>query len=75
MSGSKRSPGSAQLHTHFFPQHFDKNESGDYIETSQIPSNVEDSDQPRRMYVREQFTHENAMRGNITESNDSMLRR
>lgn len=66
----KKSPG-PQVHAHFFPQHnqerIDPNDFAD--------GQSEDNDQPRRMYVREQFTHENTVRGNVAESNDPIIRR
>lgn len=69
----KKSPG-PQVHAHFFPQHgherFDPN---DVIDVSS--GQADDSDQPRRMYVREQFTHENTVRGNVAEPSDSIIRR
>lgn len=71
-ASSSKSPGAMQLHTHFFPQQssdrFDSNEG--------VPSTTEDtSDQPRRMYVREQFTHENTVRGNVAEPSETIIRR
>lgn len=78
-TSSKRSPASAQLHTHFFPQQpsqdrFDPNDSYDSVRTGTAGANDE-PDQPRRMYVREQFTHENTVRGNVAEPNESILKR
>lgn len=77
---SKRSPSAMQLHTHFFPQHGqDRIDSSDLHESSRTGTTTaalnDDTDQPRRMYVREQFTHENTVRGNVAESNDSIIRR
>lgn len=76
---SKRSPSAIQLHTHFFPQHSQERfDSSDLHESSRIGTTTapnDDTDQPRRMYVREQFTHENTVRGNVAESNDSIIRR
>lgn len=81
---SKRSPSAIQLHTHFFPQHpsQERFDSSDLHESSRTGTTTatatapnDDIDQPRRMYVREQFTHENTVRGNVAESNDSIIRR
>lgn len=80
-SSPKKSPG-PQVHAHFFPQH--SQERFDPSEDMSSPSATgqttteerrEESDQPRRMYVREQFTHENTVRGNISEPSDSIIRR
>lgn len=68
----KKSPG-PQVHAHFFPQ-----TGQDRYELSDVNDplgEADDSDQPRRMYVREQFTHENTVRGNVAESSDSIIRR
>lgn len=78
----KKSPGS-QVHAHFFPQQYsvDRIEPGDItIDTSGaqlIGGSGGDggSDLPRRMYVREQFTHENTVRGNVNDSGDGVIRR
>lgn len=73
----KKSPG-PQVHAHFFPpERIDPNEYGDVQTTTTVigasaPS--DDGDQPRRMYVREQFTHENTVRGNVADS-ENMMRR
>lgn len=66
----KKSPG-PQVHAHFFPQQ--SQDAGDFVE----PGQTEENDQPRRMYVREQFTHENqnTVRGNVTEPSDPIIRR
>ncbi|XP_055320949.1 uncharacterized protein LOC129577599 isoform X2 [Sitodiplosis mosellana] len=76
-SSPKKSPG-PQVHAHFFPQH--SQERFDPSEDTSSPSataHTEESDQPRRMYVREQFTHENTstVRGNVAEPSDSIIRR
>lgn len=66
---TSKSPAAAQLHTHFFPQH-------DRTDGSGVDVGMDEStDQPRRMYVREEFTHENAIRGNLNESNDGSIKR
>lgn len=80
----KKSPGS-QVHAHFFPQQYsvERFEPGDItidttggIQSAQLSADGSSSDQPRRMYVREQFTHENtAMRGNVGDSGDGVIRR
>lgn len=62
---TSKSPAAAQLHTHFFPQQDRTDDVG----------MDESSDQPRRMYVREEFTHENAIRGNLNELNDGSIKR
>lgn len=78
VSSPKKSPGS-QLHAHFFPQQYSQErvEPGDItIETIGGPQLGDSSnDSPRRMYVREQFTHENTVRGNVTDSSDGIIRR
>lgn len=69
----KKSPG-PQIHAHFFPQErIDPNVFND-VPASSASGQHEDSDQPRRMYVREQFTHENTVRGNVADG-DNMIRR
>lgn len=73
-SSPKKSPG-AQVHAHFFPQH--SQERFDPYEDVTAPTTsgqTDDGDQPRRMYVREQFTHENTVRGNVAEPSDSIRR-
>lgn len=65
---TSKSPAAAQLHTHFFPQQ-------DRTDTNVDVGMDESSDQPRRMYVREEFTHENAIRGNLNELNDGSIKR
>ncbi|XP_031640723.1 uncharacterized protein LOC116352342 isoform X2 [Contarinia nasturtii] len=75
-SSPKKSPG-AKVHAHFFPQHsqerFDPYE--DVSATPGTSAQTEDGEQPRRMYVREQFTHENTVRGNVAEPSDNIRRR
>lgn len=63
---TSKSPGATHSHTHFFPQS-DKAESNSDI-------GMDDMDQPRRMYVREEFTHENTVRGHLHESDGSIKR-
>lgn len=63
--GPSKSPG-AQMHTHFFPQ-----QNQDRIDSSDV--GMDEPDQPRRMYVREEFTHENTVRGNVNEANDGSI--
>lgn len=61
------------MHAHFFPQ-----QSQERIELNDMTDHIgqtDDSDQPRRMYVREQFTHENTVRGNVADHSDGMIRR
>lgn len=83
----KKSPGS-QVHAHFFPQQYsvERFEPGDItIDTSGSIQSTQlsggggggdgSSDSPRRMYVREQFTHENTVRGNVNDSGDGVIRR
>lgn len=65
---TSKSPAATQLHTHFFPQQ-------DRTDGSIDVGMDEPSDQPRRMYVREEFTHENAIRGNLSELNDGSIKR
>lgn len=78
----KKSPGS-QVHAHFFPQQYsvERIEPGDItidtsgnVQSSQIGGDGS-SDSPRRMYVREQFTHENTVRGNVNDSGEGVIRR
>lgn len=77
-SSPKKSPGS-QLHAHFFPQQYSQEriEPSDIINEAIGGAQLGDSsnDSPRRMYVREQFTHENTVRGNVTDASDSIIRR
>lgn len=80
----KKSPGS-QVHAHFFPQQYsvERIEPGDItidtsggIQSAQLSgSGGGDGSEPRRMYVREQFTHENTVRGNVNDSGDGGIRR
>lgn len=75
----KKSPGS-QVHAHFFPQQYsvERIEPGDIIIDTSGSTQISgdgSSDSPRRMYVREQFTHENTVRGNVTDSGDGVIRR
>lgn len=65
---TSKSPAAAQLQTHFFPQQ-DRPDGNNDVGMD------ESSDQPRRMYVREEFTHENAVRGNLSELNDGSIKR
>lgn len=65
---TSKSPAAAQLHTHFFPQQ-------DRTDGSNDIGMDDSSDQPRRMYVREEFTHENAIRGNLNDINDGSIKR
>lgn len=67
-STSKSPAATSKSQTHFFPQQ-DRTDGGNDIGMD------ESSDQPRRMYVREQFTHENAARGNLNELNDGNIKR
>lgn len=75
-SSPKKSPGS-QVHAHFFPQHSqDRFDPSEDVSSPSGTGQTEENDQPRRMYVREQFTHENTiMRGNASEPSDSIIRR
>lgn len=66
----KKSPG-PQVHAHFFPQH----SQDDVTDAISGLGQTDDNDQPRRMYVREQFTHENTVRGNVAEPSDNLSRR
>lgn len=65
-SSASKSPAAIHSQTQFFPQS-DKAESNSDI-------GLEDMDQPRRMYVREEFTHENTVRGHLQESDGSIKR-
>lgn len=68
----KKSPG-PQVHAHFFPQH--SIERIDPSDLTDATGQTDESDQPRRMYVREQFTHENTVRGNVADQGESTIRR
>lgn len=77
MSSPKKSPG-PQVHAHFFPQYSQERfDPGEDAPSPSATAQTEDSEQPRRMYVREQFTHENTstVRGNVAEPSDSIIRR
>lgn len=78
-ASSSKSPGAMQLHTqHFFPQQSsDRTDSNDFVPPTTIAATTatDESDQPRRMYVREQFTHENTVRGNVAEPGENIIRR